>query len=144
MTSGIVEILRESSAVVSLVGYLPGGGNHVKVFPVQAPQGAKEPYILVQETSLNPSLSKGCVSDLDRPRYDVMAFALDYRKTELMQEACRNALDIGQGFTTDAGANFDSIWMMDRRDLYMPAQGQEGGLYVKLGVYECTVKRDLS
>lgn len=139
MTSGIIEILRESSAVADIVGNV---GGHVKVFPVQAPQGAlgREPYVIVAEVALNPSLGKGCPPDLDRPRYSVMAYALDFRKAELIQDACRAALDTGSGFTTDAGAVYDQIWMVDRQDLFSPAQGEGAGLYVKAGFYECSCR----
>lgn len=141
MTSGIIEILIENADVVSAVGM---DDSHVKVYPVSVPQNVDQPYIVVREASLNPSLSKGCISDLDRPMYEVLAFSLDFHETELMQEACRNALDTGTDFITDAGATFDSIWMTDRRDVYMPAQGQEGGLYVKVGIYQCSVRRILT
>lgn len=142
MTSGIIEILIEAPAVTSLVGTEPGG--HIKIYPTQAPQNVKTPYITVSETSLNPSIAKGCPSDLDKPRYNVLVYSLDFRETELIQEACRITLDTGAGFTTDAGASFDAIWMSDRQDLYMASQGQDPGIFVKAGVYECQVRRSIS
>jgi hypothetical protein len=140
MTSGIIEILLENSGVTNLVGSV---GGHVKIFPTQAPQTVLltyGDYITVSEVSLNPSLAKGCPPDMDRPRYVVLCFSLDFRKAEILQAACRAALDTGQGFTTDAGATFDQIWMVDRSDLFQPAQGDGAGMYVKSGIYECVTR----
>lgn len=137
MTSGIIEILVESSAVVDLVGTT---GTHVKVFPVQAPEKTRKPYIVVSEVALNPSIAKGCAYDLDKPRYTVNVYSYNFRETELIQNACRAALDTGAGFSTDAGVDFDQIWMVDRQDLYMPSDGQDPSTYVKVGVYECMVR----
>lgn len=138
MTSGIIEILRENAGVQALVGTKDG---QYKIYPTLGPQDTDLcPYIVVSEISLNPALAKNCPPSLDFPRYNVLVYSTDFRETEVIQQACRDALDIGQGFTTDAGATFDSIYMVDRQDLFQAGTGQEGGLFVKLGVYECSAR----
>jgi hypothetical protein len=138
MTSGIIEILIENAGVIAAVGR--DDNNQVKVYPMIAPQGVEAPYVTVSEVSLNPALAKQCSDFMDSPRYNVMVYSLDFRETELIQAACRAALDTGAGFTTDAGAEFDSIYMMDRQDLWMPSTGESSGLYVKVGVYAAEVR----
>lgn len=142
MTSGIIEILRENATVAMMVGNDDRG--EVKIYPFIAPQKVSQPYILVSEVSLNPTLSKGCPSTLDFPNYQVNCYALSFRKAELLQEACRIALDNGQSWSTDAGVYFGSVYMTDRRDLWMPAEGQGSGLYVKSGTYQADAKRDIT
>jgi len=144
MTSGIIEILIENSNVKTLVGV--DGRGHYKVYPVQAPEqveNARAAYILVSEVSLTPSLSKGCPSTMDRPRYNVLVYSTDFLEAETIQEACRVALDNGQGWTTQT-VNFDAIYMVDRQDLWSPGTGQGNGMYVKLGVYEAISKRTIT
>lgn len=144
MTSGIIEILIEDINVQTLVGQDSRG--QYKVYPTRAPEKVENtdcPYIIVSEVSLSPSLGKGCPSTLDRPRYNVLVYSTDFRETEIIQEACRVCLDNGQSWTTQTG-DFDSIWMADRQDLYAPAVGQEGGLYVKVGVYEAMSRRTIT
>jgi hypothetical protein len=138
MTSGIIEILIENAGVQTAVGQDDLG--QYKVYPVQAPQGIRTPYVVVAESGLRPSLSKGDATELDYPRYEVLVYSTDFLETEVIQNACRTAIDTGTGFTTDAGVTFDSIYMVDRRDLFQQAQGEGGGLYVKLGVYEAAAK----
>ena len=138
MTSGIIEILIENADVIELVG---SDGAQVKIYPSSsAPQNVNYPYVTVSETALNPSLAKGCAFDYAKPRYDVLVFSRKFRQTELIQQAIRLALDTGEGFDTDAGVHFDQIWMIDRQDLFLPAQGEESGLYVKRGVYEAMAR----
>jgi hypothetical protein len=138
MTSGIIEILIENAGVQAAVGQDTLG--QYKIYPVQAPQNVKTPYVVVAESGNRTSLSKGDATGLDYPRYDVLVYSTDFLETELIQQACRQAIDTGAGFTTDAGVTFDSIYMVDRRDLFQQAQGEGGGLYVKLGVYEAAAK----
>lgn len=137
MTSGIIEILIENVGVQSVVGQYQG---QYKVYPTKAADHAPAPYIVVSEVSLNPVLCKGSGPSLDYPRYNVLVYSTDFRETETIQQACRDALDTGTGFSTDAGATFDSIQMVDRQDLFQQGVGQEKGLYVKLGIYECGVR----
>lgn len=138
MTSGIIEILVEDPAVIALVG---SDGAQVKIYPSSSvPQTVKAPYVTVSETSLNPFLAKGCAYDYAKPRYEILVFSRKFRQTEVIQQAIRKSLDTGDGFDTDAGAHFDQIYMIDRTDLYLPAQGEESGLYVKRGVYEAIAR----
>jgi hypothetical protein len=139
MTSGIIEIFIENAGVQAAVGL--DDQDQYKVYPVQAPQLVKTPYVVVAESGLRPSLSKGDASELDYPRYDILVYSTNFLETELIQQACRAAIDAGTGFITDAGVSFDSIYMIDRKDLFQQAQGEGGGLYVKLGVYEAAAKR---
>lgn len=133
MTSGIIEILIENSGVQTLVGQDDRG--QYKVYPTVAPQGVDLPYVVVSEVSIEPNLSIGCASTLDKPRVTVNACALSFRETELIQDACRAAVDTGQAWTT-TDARYTQIYMVDRKDLYLPATGQGSGIYVKLGLYE--------
>lgn len=145
MTSGIIEILIENASVQSLVGMDSRG--QYKIYPTRAPEGVEvvdTPYIIVSEVSLNPTLSKGCPSTLDYPRYNVLVYSTNFRETELIQEACRICLDSGNSFTTDAGADFNLIYMIDRQDLFQLAQGQDGGLFVKHGVYVAETTRTVT
>jgi len=146
MTSGIIEILIEDSNIIALVGLDHRG--QVKVYPTVAPEqspgyAVDAPYVIVTETSLNPTLGKDCPSTLDFPRYDVLVYSTDFRETEQIQEACRVCLDNGQAWTTET-ADFDSIWMADRRDLFAPGSGQTGGMYVKVGTYAAAAKRTIT
>jgi hypothetical protein len=139
MTSGIIEILIEDADVIDGVG--TDDLDQIKVYPVIAPQSVSTPYIVVSEESMRPTLSKGSPSTLDFPRYHILVYSTDFLETETIQELCRLALDTGGDWSTDVGAEFDSIYMVDRKDLFQPAQGEGGGLFVKLGVYEAAAKR---
>lgn len=134
MTRGIVEILIEAAGVQTIVGTDTEGG--YKVYPTRAPENTKGPYVIVSEVSLNPSLAKGCPGYLDTMRFNVMACSINFAQSEILQAACRSVLDVGTGFSTDAGT-FDSIYMVDRQDLFGATPGQDAGMFVKLGVYEC-------
>lgn len=142
MTSGIIEILIENAAVQAAVGQ--DSQSQYKVYPVAAPQNVSTPYVIVSEVSLNPTLGKGCPSDLDFPRYNVLIYSTDFLETETIQEVCRVVLDSGNSFSTDAGADYGSIYMVDRQDLFQPGVGQEAGLFVKLGVYAAEVTRSVT
>lgn len=144
MTSGIIEILIEDNNVQALVGQDLRG--HYKVYPTRAPEGvenADAPYVIVSEVNLRPSLGKACPSTLDNVRYNILVYSTDFRETEIIQEACRVCLDNGQSWTTDT-VDFDGVWMVDRQDLWSPGSGQEGGMYVKLGIYEASAKRTIT
>jgi hypothetical protein len=139
MTSGIIEILIENEALQNALGKDNRG--QFKVYPTAAPQGVKYPYIVVAEESLNPSLSKDCISTLDYPLYQVLVYSTSFRQTEVIQSLCRAALENGgEGFSTDAGARFDKIDMIDRKDLYQQATGQDSGMYVKVGTYRAATR----
>jgi hypothetical protein len=141
MTSGIIEILIENAEVQTLIGQDDRG--QYKIYPMVAPQGVEQPYVTVSEVSLQPTLGKGCPSDLDKPTYNVQVYSLSFREAELIQEACRVALDTGTDWVTDA-CSFDSVYMIDRKDLYMQETGQGSLIYVKLGVYEAMSRRSIT
>jgi hypothetical protein len=140
MTSGIIEILIENAGLQALIG-VDSEGNY-KVYPAQPPQTEDQPFIVVAERSLNPYLSKGCPSTMDSPQYVVAVYSIDFRETELIQEACRLALDNGQSWDTDAGVHFDSVYMIDRSDAFEPGTGQ--GMFVKIGIYQADVNRTIT
>lgn len=137
MTSGIIEILREDTGVQALAG-LNQSGSKFKIYPVVAPQGEKPPYITVfmgQNDAL-PSLTKKEVSELDYPRVTVNSWSKNFRPSELMGEAVRNALD-NVSSVTDAGYTFTRIWLIDDRDGHDP----ERDLYVHVSTFGVEVKR---
>lgn len=136
MTSGFIEILIENAGVIAILNQV--SGDHIRVYPTIAPPDNEDfPYVIVREVSLTTSVAKGCPPDMDKPRYEVLAFSRSFRETELVQQACRDAVDTGNGFSTDAGATFDQIYMVTREDLWLNAQGEEAGMYCKRGIYEC-------
>lgn len=144
MTSGIIEILREDSNVQAAVGQDARG--QYKIYPTRAPakvETSEQPYIVVSEVSLSPSLGKMCPSTLDNVRYNVIVYSTNFLETETIQEACRVCLDSGQQWSTDL-VDFDGIWMVDRQDAWSPGTGQDNGLYAKIGVYEASVKRTIT
>lgn len=144
MTSGIIEILKQDTNVQALIGQDERG--HYKIYPTRAPERVEitgAPYIVVSEATLIPSLGKFCPSTLDNIRYEVLVYSTDFLQTEVIQEACRVCLDNGQQWSTDL-VDFDGIWMVDRRDLWSPGTGQDGGMYVKVGTYEASAKRTIT
>src|SRR6187549_1394328 len=141
MTSGIIEILKENTALAALVG--TDHRNEVKIYPFIAPEKVSQPYIIVSEVSVSPAAAKMCIPSLDYANYEVNCYGLSFHGMEILQRACRAALEVGQGFTTDAGALFGYIRMTTRRDLYLHGEGQGNGLYVKSGTYEAEVRGDI-
>lgn len=137
MTSGIIEILIENTGVQNEVGQNEAG-NKYKVYPTVCPQLEKQPYILVSMVSndAQTSLDKTEESLLDYPQYQVLCYATNFRKTETMHAACRAALDNIEA-TTDAGAEFDRIWLVNERDAF----DNSAQLYTKVATYKAEVKR---
>lgn len=116
MTSGIIEILTDSAAVQALVGQNVAG-DKFKVYPFKAPQTEKGPYVVVAKTS-NSSISQGkeIESTLDYPVYDVLCYAKNFRTTEELHEATRDALDNMSSIT--AVCVFKRIWLVTDRDAF--------------------------
>lgn len=137
MTSGIIEILREDSGVQALAG-LNEAGSKYKIFPVIAPQDEKPPYITVFMSQNDPvtSLTKREESQLDYPRVTVNSWAKNFRPSELMGEAVRNALD-NQSAITDAGYTYNRIWLIDDRDGY----DSERKMFVHVSTFGVELKR---
>jgi hypothetical protein len=135
MTSGFIEILREDTAVQTLVGQQNG---KYKIYPVVAPQDTNGKYITVFKGSNNAtiSLSKDLPSMLDYPQVTVNCWSKVFRETEQMFEAVRDAVD-NQGFTTDAGYTFNRVWLVDDRDGF----DQERDLYVHVAVFAVEEKK---
>ena len=137
MTSGIVEILRESTPIQVLVG-TNALGNKFKIYPVQVPQGENTAYMTVHMPGNDPvtSLTKDLASSLDYPSFTVNCWAVNFRYTELMAEAVRSALD-NTGFITDAGYTFNRIWLSDEREGIDP----ETRLYLHAMTYRAELSR---
>lgn len=138
MTSGIIEILIENAGVQALPGLRNVDNTKYKVYPTVCPQGETQPYILVSMISNDgqTSMDKGQVSGIDYPQYNVLCYSTNFRPTEIMHEACRQALDNMEA-TTDAGGVFERIWLVNERDLFDNASQ----MYVKVATYRAEVKR---
>jgi hypothetical protein len=135
MTSGIIEILLDSVAVQTLVGQV---GGKYKVYPFVAPQNTEQPYITVAKTSNNTqSQGKEIESTLDYPTYDVLCWAKNFRTTELLNEACRMALD-NMSSVTDV-CTFTRIWLVTDRDAFDNASQ----LYVHIATYGAEQRRPI-
>lgn len=129
MTSGIIEILTDSVAVQALVGQNDRGDKY-KVFPFVAPQGERGPYIVVAKTSNSTqSLGKEIESTLDYPVYDVLCYAKNFRTTELLHEAARDALD-NMSSVTEVCV-FKRIWLVTDRDAF----DQSADMYCHVATY---------
>jgi hypothetical protein len=129
MTSGIVEILTDSAAVQALVGQNEAADKY-KVYPFKAPQKEKGPYIVVAKTANNTqSQGKEIESTLDYPTYDVLCYAKNFRTTELLHEAARDALD--NMTSTTAVCVFKRIWLVTDRDAF----DESAEMYVHVGTY---------
>lgn len=137
MTSGIIEILIENATIQTLIGQNVAGDKY-KVYPVVCPQGENQPYITVYKGGAGPlpSLSKELASSLDYPTVTVVAWAKNFRKTELIFEAVRAALD-NQAAITDAGYIFSRIWLIDSRELY----DNDAELYANMMTFGIELKR---
>jgi hypothetical protein len=137
MTSGIIEILIEDTGVRTEVG-LNKAGEKYKVYPMVCPEGEEQPYVIVSMVSndAQTSMDKTDASLLDYPQYNVICYAKNFRKTETIHAACRAALDDKES-VTDAGAEFERIWLANEKD------GFDNGaqLYAKIATYRAEVKR---
>lgn len=129
MTSGIVEILTDSAAVQALVGQNEAGTKY-KVYPFKAPQTEKGNYIVVAKTA-NSTQSQGkeIESTLDYPTYDVLHYSKNFRTTEEMHEATRDALD--NMTSTTAVCVFRRIWLITDRDAF----DESAEMYVHVATY---------
>lgn len=129
MTSGIIEILTDSAAVQTLVGQNQAADKY-KVYPFKAPQTEKGPYVVVAKTA-NSTQSQGkeIESTLDYPTYDVLSYAKNFRTTEELHEATRNALDNMSSVT--AVCTFRRIWLITDRDAF----DESAEMYVHVATY---------
>ena len=135
MTSGIIEILLDSTGVQDLVGQNAATSKY-KVYPFVAPQGEEGPYIVVAKTSNNTqSQGKEVQSTLDFPTYDVLCYHKNFRPTEQMHEACRAALD--NKWANTEVCDFTRIWLITDRDAF----DNNAQMYVHVATYGATQKR---
>lgn len=129
MTSGIIEILTDSIAVQTLVGQNEEA-NKFKVYPFIAPETEKGPYIVVAKTANSTnSQGKDVWSTLDYPTYDVLCYSKNFRTTEQMHEASRNALDNKTSITEVC--EFKRIWLVTDRDAF----DERSQMYVHVATY---------
>jgi hypothetical protein len=129
MTSGIIEILTDHAGVQTLVGQNERGDKY-KVYPFKAPQPEKTDYIVVAKTANNTvSQGKEIESTLDYPTYDVLCYSKNFRTTERLHEACRDALDNMSSVT--AVCQFRRIWLVTDRDAF----DESAEMYVHVATY---------
>ena len=118
MTSGIIEILLDSTDIQNLVGTNDTTAKW-KVYPTVAPQDEKLPYIIVSKVSNDKqtiSMGKDTDSTLDYPEYDVLCYAKNFRTTEQMDIAVRDALD-NKTSATEVCV-FRRIWLVTDQDRF--------------------------
>lgn len=135
MTSGIIDILIDNVGVQTVVG-LNEAEDKYKVYPFVAPQGEKQPYIVVSKTGNNTqSEGKEIGSTLDYPSYDVLCYSKNFRTTELLHEAVRTALDNTAWTTSDY--TYRRIWLITDRDAF----SNEAQMYVHVASYGAELLR---
>lgn len=139
MISGIIEILIEDYQVQNLVG-MNKAGQKYKVYPVVCPQGEEQPYQVAFRTSAGalPSLTKDIRSELEYPTVNIVSYAKSYRQAEVIAEATRAALE-RSGYDTDAGYDFNSIWLVQERDLF----DDSAQLFAIEQQFQCELKRPI-
>lgn len=134
MTSGIIQILIENTAVQTAVGM---SGTKYKVYPVVAPQATDQAFITVNKRSNDPMIMKDCLSTLDTSEYEVKAWSKrGFRETETLHEVCRTALESVVAVITDA-CTFRKVWMINDYDGF----DETLDMYCHVGVYSANVER---
>lgn len=129
MISGIIEILIENAGVQAMVGKTPDDAKY-KVYPVIAETVDAQDnkitncYSVVFQSSaeVEVGLAKDEPSTLDYPRVTIASYHKNFRHTELMGEAIRSALEVGQ-VITDNGYDIERVWLIDQRDTFDPGPG---------------------
>lgn len=137
MVSGIIEILRLSTAVQTAVGQNIAGSKF-KIYPALCPQTERPPYMIIALTGTNPAMSKGEVSDLDNESFDIFIFTDSYEQGHSIDIAIRTALDNASGTTDETNITFNKIWFVSRRDAQV--QGREG-IFTRVVSYSCHINR---
>lgn len=136
MIQGVIEILTDSTAIRNIVGQNNATSKY-KVYPVRAPQGEKEPYIVVFKTpGATPTQSKREVSTLDLNKFRVHGYVKNYNDRDAITEAIRATLDQMQSVTNN-GIVFESIWYETDSDGF----DDNANLYVAIVDFGCLVKR---
>src|SRR5687768_11795930 len=136
MTSGIIQIMINNSAVQALVEESPATGKY-KVYPVVAPQLEKQPFYTVLKKQNETTGQLNCIGTLDFPVYEVRAWSKEgFRKTELMHEAARLAIESESEVVTDA-CTFDGIHLINDYDHY--ESGSD--MFCHIGIYRAQMKR---
>jgi hypothetical protein len=125
MIQGIIQILKDSTVVVSAVGQNEDG-NKPKVYPVVCPQKEEAPYITVHETSKPPIRCKGTRPTDYNFTANVICYADSYEKVNRMADAVESSVDSTKG--TFAGVTFKDLRYETRQDAF----DNEAGLYLKI------------
>lgn len=135
MTSGFIQILIGNSGVQTAVGMSDG---KYKVYPVVASIKAETPWVCVQKTSNEPTVSKDCFSRIDLSTYEVRVWSkAGFRETEEISELCRRALETATTVTTSA-ATFRKIWMVSDYDSY----SREDDMFCHVSTFQAHVVRE--
>lgn len=135
MTSGIIELLIGSAIVQTTVG-TNAKGDKYKVYPMICPQPEDSPYIVVEKISnTTRSMGKEIDSTLDYPTFRVLSYAKNFRKTEELHDACRQAID-NKGAITSVCV-FERIWLITDADRF----SNDLDMYVHESQYGAEVKR---
>jgi len=124
MIQGIIEILKSSTAVTSLVGQ-NASGDKPKIYPVICPQSEETKYITVHETSLPPIRCKDGITDYNFS-VNVICYGEKYGDINEMANAVISALDSRK--LTAAGVTFKNLIYDTRQDGYDP----EAKKYLKI------------
>jgi hypothetical protein len=93
MIGGVITILKNDSAVQSLIGQNKGEDKY-KVYPGICPQPERPPYIVVRKTG-NPPLTrcKGAVPTSFQPTFEVIIYHKNYYSLDQIEKAVVSALD---------------------------------------------------
>jgi hypothetical protein len=116
--SGLLGLINEDSTIQTLLG----GAN--KVGPVRAVQDLKRPYVVVRRVSAPTIEYKGGPSNDDKPHFNVVVYAENYKKAEEISNQIRNILD---GHKDE---NYKSIWYVDAEDLFDSEDGNNGSVVI--------------
>jgi len=134
MIPGVLALLSANATVQTLVGASAKGGGY-KIYPVVAEQDEQRPYVTIRRTSEFGTITKNEVSDKDQVRFNVVAYADEYKKCYDILAACRTVLENYTG--TSASIEFKKIWYVGSEDLF----DKEDRTYVIADTYDARVKR---
>lgn len=128
MTSEVIQILIGNTGVQDVVG-TSQITNKYKVYPFVAPEKEKEPFIIVRKASNQTTGNANCIGTLDYGTYEVWCWSKVFIKTEQLHEACRMALETGQG-----------MWLVNDLDEFDEASE----MYAHVGIYRTNETRSES
>ena len=110
--NSIYSLLSGQSSLTDLIG--------TQIYPVQAPQGKKDPMVIFGITEQTPQHSKDRTSPEDWYEFEVIAYAKDYDLMQNIQKQVRVALDGKSGTIASnevsqiSFMNYEDGWEEDR------------------------------